>query len=314
MKWMTRFLSLLFLFFTILFSIPATASLSALISIHEGQTDMWEQREKLQDLLHDRFGFEHVQFLVDATPEEIPGRLKKFLEQDAGPDDRRLVWISGLNNRQNDSVCANRSFDTIKSKAASLIMAPACYTDVIALPQGSRHFSITAPVVGKTAARIGRTRAVSAPWIAVLTLPSDNEAVIQGTNALIFEHLNAAAKNHMDPAALLQHIRVKFRWNGSDYTPTLDLFDRGLSRESLRPFGLLKAQRRYQPSKAGVPAQMRKSSFGLYTSPEALDGLSMSVNTQEPVRTLRRNRDDNMRFVAIGADYFGWVKIDDLVE
>lgn len=314
MSQITPLLSLIALFVVALSPLSASASLSALISIHEGNADMWEQRDKLRDLLHNRFGFNDVRFLVDATPEEIPDRLKKFLEEDATPEDRRLVWVSGFNNKQTDSICANSNFDPIQPKAASLILAPSCYTDVIALPQGTRHYSLTAPVIGQTAARMGRTHASTAPWIAVLTLPSVNEAVIQGTNSLVFDHLTTAMRNHLDPAALLRHIRAKFRWNGSNYTPTLDLFDRGLPREALRPFGLLKSSHLDAVTRGGTPARLRAPSFALYTKPDALDGLSMSVNTHKPVRVLRRNRDGDMRFVAIGTDYFGWVKTNDLVE
>jgi len=307
-------LALLVLLGPLVFTKPAAATLSALISIHEGNADMWEQRASIQELLRKRFGFDDVRFLVDATPEETPARLKKFLEEEAGPNDRRLVWVSGLNQRQNSTVCAARNFQTIRPKAASLILAPGCYTDIISLPQGTRHFSMTSPTPESSTARIGRTRATNAPWIAVLTLPSANEAVIQGTNELIFEHLNASSKGHLDPAALLQHLRARFRWNGSSFTPTLDYFDRGLAREQIRPFGINRTRNDHVVFSGGTPVRFRKSVFGLYAKPDARDGLAMTVPSGISVRALRRDRDGQMHYIAVGTSHFGWVKSDDLVK
>jgi len=314
---MTRFIKNLALYVflsPLILAKPAAATLSALISIHEGSTDMWEQRAGIQELLHTRFGFDDVRFLVDATPEETPARLKRFLEEAAGPDDRRLVWVSGFNQRQDSTVCAARNFQTIRPKAASMILAPSCYTDIISLPQGTRHFSMTSPTPETSIARIGRTRATNSPWIAVLTLPSSSEAVIHGTNTLIFDHLNSSTKGHLDPAALLQHLRSKFRWNGSDFTPTLDYFDRGLARKDMRPFGINRTVSTIAVNSGGHPVRFRKPVFGLYAKPDARDGLVMSVQAGIPVRGLRRDRDGQMYYVAVGTSHFGWVKSDDLVK
>ena len=292
---------------------PAAANLSALISIHEGGGDMWQQRGRIQDLLEKRYGFDTVRFLVDATPSEIPSRLQKFLEAPADEDDRRFVWVSGFNQYKDSSVCADKKFQTIRPRATSLILAPSCYTDIISLPQGTRHFSMTSPTPNTQAARLGRTHANTAPWIAVLALPSSNEPIIQGTNSLIFDYLNVAQNDQIDPAALLHHLRVRFRWNGSDFTPQLDLFDRELPRNQLRPFGIENENSSKYASFGGSPNRIRKSQLALYSKPNGVDGLTIAARNN-PVRVLRRDRDGDMRFVAIGTSLFGWVKSDDLVE
>ncbi|NQV98393.1 MAG: hypothetical protein HQ483_01750 [Rhodospirillales bacterium] len=314
MNRVAKYLTLIVATLSLSVSLPAGAALTALISVHEGSRDMWEQRDRIQTLLRQRFGFDEVHFLVDATPAEVPARLKQFLEEAAEPDDRRLVWLSGFADNQETSICAARSFDTIRPRASSLILAPACYTDIITLPQGTRHYGLTAPLPGNSTARLGRTRAADAPWIAVLTLPSTNDAIIHGTNALIFAHLEEAPVDHLDPAALLHHLRVKFRWNGSDFTPTLDLFDRGLDPGALAPFGIRPTAAGPLAAIGGAPGLMRRSSFGLYAKPDALDGLEMSAHIDDPVRVLRRDRSGQMRFVAVGTDFFGWVRTDDLAE
>ncbi len=292
---------------------PAAANLSALISIHEGGSDMWEQRGRIQDLLEKKFGFDRVRFLVDATPAEIPARMQTFLETPAQQDDRRFVWVSGFNRYEDSSVCADTKFQTIKPSATSFILAPSCYTDIISLPQGTRHFSLTTPTPITQAARLGRTHANTAPWIAVLALPSSNEPIIQGTNSLIFDYLNTAQNNQMDPAALLHHLRVRFRWNGSNFTPQLDLFDRGIQRTHLRPFGIRHSQSSNHASFGGLPTRARKSQLALYSKPYGLDGLTIATQNK-PVRILRRDHDGDMRFVAIGSSFFGWVKSNDLVN
>ena len=311
----SKFFTLLAFLSPLMFTTPtAAASLTALISIHEGSTDMWEQRADIQDLLKSRFGFGDVQFLVDATPGEIPERMKAFLEQPADPDDRRLVWVSGFDPHQDSTVCAGGKFQTIHPRTSSLILAPDCYTDIIALPQGARHYAMTAPTQTTRAARIGRTRATNAPWIAVLTLPSENEAVIQGTNDLVFEHLKLAPQMRLDPVALLHHLRTRFRWNGSDFTPTLDLFDRGLSREQLRPFGIAQTAPAQEAIDVGTPRRLRNAFFEIYTKPDASDGGGMSLRADMPVRVLRRDRDGQMRYASVGSSLFGWIKSDDLAE
>jgi len=155
---------------------------------------------------------------------------------------------------------------------------------------------------------------VNAPWIAVLTAPSANEAVIQGANGLIFEYLKSASKNQLDPAALLNHLRLRFRWNGYDFTPTLDYFDRGVPREQLRPFGIFHTQTSQATSEVGLPGRLQKPVFGLFADFVARDGLAMSVEADTSVRILCRDLDGQMRFVAIGDTLFGWVRSDALVE
>jgi len=314
---MNQFITrLAFLFFlsVLILSQPAAAKLSALISVHEGRADMWEQRTRIQELLRQRFAFDEVRFLVDATPEEIPGRMKRFLEDPATADDRRLVWISGFGQQKSESVCAKQKFSPIHPQASSLVLAPRCFTDIVSMPQGTRHFSVTSPTPTTSEARIGRTRSSHAPWIAVLTLPSANEAFIQGTNELVLAHLTTAPKNHLDPAALLYQLRVGFRWNGSDYTPTLDLFDRGVPRQKIRPFGIVQGKAIRQSVLAGSPGRLRTATATLFSEPDAHDGLEIPTRTSNRLRILRYDQDQLMRYVSVGNSFFGWVRSDDLAN
>ena len=291
---------------------PATAGLQALISLHEGSGDIWERRVAIQELLRGRFGFDEVRFLVDATPGEVPSEIRDFLEAPHEPGDRRLVWISGLDRADGGSICGSQQFKPIRPTAPSLILAPTCYTEVIAFPQGSRHYGVTAPDRDRAEARIGRTNAGDAPWIALITLPSARADFVVGANSLVYEHLKRAASGLLDPAAILQTIRTRFRWNGADFTPSLDLYDRGVGRSDIRPFGFVKGLAESPDILLARRATARTPMLDLYPRPEIGDGAAISLPGETPVQILRGDRDGHMRFVAIGARLFGWVKANDL--
>ncbi len=291
---------------------PAKAGLQALISLHEGSGDIWERRLALQELLRGRFGFDEVRFMVDATPGEVPGIIRDFLEAPHERGDRRLVWISGLDDAEGGAICGGQNFRPIRPIAPSLILAPTCYTRTIALPQGSRHYGVTAPDRDRADARLGRINAGDAPWIALIALPSARAEVVAGANTLIYEHLKQAASGLLDPAAMLRTLRTRFRWNRADFTPTLDLYDRGVGRAEIRPFGFIKGVEENPNIRPARTARARTRVLDLYARPETGGGAAVSLSGETPVQVLRSDRDGQMRFVAIGARLFGWVSANDL--
>ncbi len=291
---------------------PAKAGLQALISLHEGSGDIWERRVALQELLRGRFGFDEVRFLVDATPGEIPDKVRDFLEAPHEQGDRRLVWISGLDHADGSSICGSQKFKPIRPAAPTLILAPTCYTQTIAFPQGSRHYGVTAPDRERSEARLGRINAGDAPWIALITLPSARADFIAGANTLVYEHLKQAASGLLDPAAILSSLRTRFRWNGADFTPSLDLYDRGVGRSEIRPFGFVKGLAEGADIRLARTAKALVPVLELYPRPETSGGAVISLSGQTPVQILRSDRDGHMRFVAVGTRLYGWVKANDL--
>jgi hypothetical protein len=290
----------------------AKAGPRALISLHDNGPLTWDQRVSLQSSLRERFGFEETRFLVDATPDEVPAAVKQFLEEAPDENDHRLVWVSGLNRRHARSICPDASFAPIQPTAPSLILAPACYGDALILPQGTRHFSLTAPDASSSAARIGRTRATDTPWVALLSLPGDGKRFIQGADRMIAEHLSKAPVRTLDASNLLHLLRAQFRWNGSSYTPSLDVFDRGIDRDQLYPFAIDHRRRQISSNHQGRRVEMRGNSLALFDRPTPKRGPGIVLDRHESVRLLRQGRDQSMRFVVVDNRYYGWVKTDDL--
>ena len=290
----------------------AEAGPRALISLHDNGQMTWEQRVSLQTSLRERFGFEETRFLVDATPDEVPAAIRAFLEEATDENDHRLVWVSGLDRRNERSVCPDASFAPIQPTAPSLILAPACYGDALMLPQGTRHFALTAPDASTRAARIGRTRATDTSWVVHLSLPGDGQRFVQGADRMIAEHLSKAPVRTIDASSLLHLLRAQFRWNGSSYTPSLDVFDRGIDRDQLYPFAFDLHRRHISAKHQGRRVEMLGPRLALYDRPAPKRGPAIILNNRESVRLLRQGRDASMRYVVVDNRYYGWVKADDL--
>lgn len=297
---------------SIVLSGEASAGARALVSLHDNGDMSWSQRVALQDSLRQRFGFTETRFLVDATPDEVPFHVKQFLEEGADENDHRLVWVSGLSREHGpaDSICPAPGFEPIRAAAPSLILAPACYADVLLMPQGARHFGITAPSAGAETSRVGRIRAADAPWLAHLALPSDGPRFVGGADGMIQRFLSRAEGETLDAAALLHLLRSEFRWNGSSYTATLDLFDRGVERDALLPFAMSAHSR---PVLRGRALAVRKPDLALYARPAPKAGAALHLRAGERVRVLRQGRDKSLQYVAAPGGIFGWVRTDDLV-
>ena len=289
----------------------AEAAPRALISLHDSGQLTWEKRVSLQESLRKRFGFMETRFLVDATPEEVPEAIKSFLEEAPEEYDRRLVWVSGLDRRHDLSVCPSPDFEPIRPLAPSLILAPACYGPALMLPQGARHFSLSTP--GRdTEARIGRIKAGDAPWIAHLTLPSDAKRFVQAADTLIEGHFSQGPGGALDAGRLLHLLRARFRWNGSRFTPSLDVFDRGVTAQALYPLALDTDQRHSWEGRHGRQIDVHGPALALYDRP-ALDAPPvLTVPRAETIRLLRIGADERMRFVTVDGKYFGWARADDL--
>jgi|GEM_PF-3570209 len=291
----------------------ASAGARALISLHDNGDMNWSQRVALQDSLRERFGFTETRFLVDAMPDEIPSHVKQFLEEGADENDRRLVWVSGLSRDHGPaaSICPAPGFAPIRPTAPSLILAPACYGDVLLMPQGARHFGITEPSVSRETSRVGRIRAGDAPWLAHLALPADGARFVTGADGMIQRFLGRPDGDTLDAAALLHLLRSEFRWNGSSYTATLDLFDRGIERDELLPFALGAHSR---PVLRGRTLAIHKRELALYARPAPKAGAALHLRAGERIRVLRQGRDKTLRYVAAPGGIFGWVRTDDLVD
>lgn len=284
----------------------------ALIALHDNGQLTWEQRVTLQASLRQRFGFSETRFLVDATPDEIPMAAKRFLEETPDEDDRRLVWVSGLDRRHDMSVCPGADFEPIRPAAPSLILAPGCFAEALLLPQGARHFGISSPAIKTSTARVGRIKAADAPWIAHLALPADAKRFVQAADTLIAEHLANGPGGGLDAGGLLHLLRARFRWNGSSFMPSLDVFDRGITATALHPLAL-DARRRYSwEGRHGRRIAARGAGLALFDRPAMDAKPALVVRNPAAIRLLRTGADERMRFVTLGGNLFGWARADDL--
>ncbi len=291
---------------------PASAEPRALIALYDSGQLTWERRVALQEALRRRFGFAETRFLVDATPDEVPAVVKRFLEDAPGEDDRRLVWISGLDRRHERSLCPDPDFTPIRPAAPSLILAPACFATALLLPQGARHFAISAPDSKTLEARIGRVSATDAPWVAHLALPSDNPRFVQAADTLIAEHLANGPGGSLDAGELLHLLRARFRWNGSDFTPSLDVFDRGITAKAIHPLALDARRNHSWEGRHGRRIEPRGATIQLFDRAATDAAPALVVRHPATIRVLRNSADERMRFVTLGGKLFGWARTDDL--
>ena len=291
---------------------PADAQSRALISLHEAGQMTWEKRVTLQERLKKHFGFDEVRFLVDTTPNEVPAAVKTFLEETTEENDQRLVWVSGLDKPDNRSICPDTTFDPIKPSATSLILAPACYSNAISIPQGARRFSLDSPQIYNTTARVGRVQVSDVSWLAHLSLPADGVQFVQDVDTIISKYLSQGSSANLDPATLLNLLRGGFHQNGSNYTPSLTLFDRGIDPEDLHPFTF---NVKHKPSWLTHHAQkidVQLNELPFYDHASDKSGSAVVLYKPGTVHVLRHGRNKDMQFVAVNARYFGWVRKNDL--
>jgi hypothetical protein len=296
-----------------LYPMSAKAGTEALISFHGTDNGSWERRFAIKELLSGHYGFDEVNILTDATAEEVPNLVRKFLEAPRRNGDKRFVWVSGLQGAQGKTVCPSLNYAPVQPAAPSLILAPNCYLGSIRFPQGARHYSLTTPKLHRVSARLGRIDASDPAWVALLTLPVGNNRFITRADTLVFNKLTAGKeKGVMDPNQILQTLRSDFRWNGSSYTPTLDLFHRGTELDQLGPFGFLQGDTAQPRLDRIKPTKRRIRKLSLYPTSFGHRGSAIVVPGTEPVRVLRSDRTGGMRYVTIGDNLFGWVPSHDL--
>ena len=294
---------------------PAFGAGEALVALRDSGAETWRRGGRIQDLLLERYGFTKVQVLVNATTREIPERVRTFLERPAGPDDRRLVWVSGLGRGDPESPCPPPNAGAVEPATATLIVAPACFGDLFPMAHGARHFGITTPV-GQGAQRryrieLGRRVPVpdDAP-LAVLSLPSDGPPFVDRGDSILMEAL-AAGNGALHPAGLLKTLRHRFTESGSGYTPTLDVSapwvawePSVLAAEGEAAGGGLEV--------AGRAARSKFASFALRRSPDGDADAALRLPAGVPVRVLREDGSGRMVYVAAAGRFYGWVKADDL--
>ena len=290
----------------------AKAESRALISLHEAGQMTWEKRVTLQEKLKNQYGFDEVRFLVDTTPNEVPAAVKTFLEEPTEENDQRLVWVSGLDKPGNRSICPDTTFDPIKPSATSLILAPTCYSNAISIPQGARRFSLDSPQVYNTTARVGRVQVSDVSWLAHLSLPADGVPFVQDVDTIISKYLSQGSGANLDPAKLLNLLRGGFHQDGSNYTPSLTLFDRGIDPEDLHPFTFNTNQKPSSLTRHAQKIDVHLNELPFYDHASDKSGSAVILYKPDTVHVLRHGRNKDMQFVAVNARYFGWVRKNDL--
>lgn len=288
------------------------SGIEALISFHGADDLSWERRAAVQDLLRRDYGFDRLRVLVDATAEEIPVKVRQFLEKPAGPGDRRLVWVSGLIGGTGKTICPAPDAAPVRPAAPSLILAPDCYASLIRFPQGARHYGMTAPSYSARTARLGRTDAADPAFIGFLNLPQGEARFITGADALIFDVLKTNGKAGLiDPGRLLARLRAGFRLSGTAYTPSLDMFFQASETHVPHPFGFARGA----PTETGLRrlsrVDHRAAALRVHDRPNG-NAPALVIRKPGPIRVLRSDRSGAMRYVAIGKDLYGWVRRHDL--
>lgn len=284
----------------------ALAASEALITLRDSGAEGWRRQGRAQELLRERYGFDKVHVLVNATPDEIPARVRAFVESPGDARTHRLVWISGVAPGDPASPCPSPEWQALTPGAATLILAPGCFADKIVLAPGSRHFEITSPApTGQP--RFARPGA-SVP-LAVVTLPSDGPRFVDRADDIVLDLLGRGGE--VSPARLLAALRHDLDADGSDYTPVLDATADLATQTLLAPVEIASVA---DPAAdwAGHPARARFLAFDVRRVPDPAADPALRLPATTPLRVLRRDRGGHMVFVNAAKRFYGWVAADDL--
>lgn len=292
---------------------PARAGGEALVGLADIGAEGWARDRQVREILADGLGFAAVQIAIDATPGELPERVRAFLSRAAAPGDRRVVWISGPSAAAGSaSPCPAADMPRIVPRAAALIVAPDCYAEFLALPPGALHLGLR-----DAAAPIAATGIDAAPPVVLVTLPADTAEAIRRADAIVLDALRAAAGGAMTPALLLQRLRYELRVDGSGYTPSLEASaaEAAWSRRYLtppRPGG----DTAWRPAGAagfeGRLARPRAGRIELFATADATAPPVLSLAGRQAVTVLRTGPGGTMGYARVPGALFGWVKLDDL--
>ena len=289
----------------------AVAAAEALIALRDSGADGWRRQGRAQELLRQRYGFDKVHVLVNVTPDEIPARVRAFVERPGDARTHRLVWISGVAAGDPAGPCPSPDWRPVSPAAATLILAPGCWAETIVLAPGSRHFEITSPAPARRPrfARPGKARPGAAVPVAVVTLPSDAPRFVDRADDIVLGLL--ARGGEVSPARLLAALRHGLDADGSDYTPALDVTAGMATRAVLASAGTGAAT---DPAadRAGQPTSARFLAFDLRRVPDPAADAALRLPAAMPLRVLRRDRGGRMVFVNAAKRFYGWVAADDL--
>ena len=284
----------------------ALAASEALIALRDSGAEAWRRQGRAQELLRELYGFDTVHVVVNATPDEIPARVRAFVERPGDARAHRLVWISGVAPGAPASPCPSPDWQAPSPGAATLILAPGCFADKIVLAPGSRHFEITSPAPTH---RTGFARPGAPVPLAVVTLPSDAPRFVDRADDIVLDLLGRGGA--VSPARLLAALRHDLDADGSDYTPVLDATKGLATRTLLAPTGTATVA---DPAAdwAGHPARARFLAFDVRRVPDPAADPALRLPATTPLRALRRDRGGRMVFVNAAKRFYGWVAADDL--
>lgn len=295
---------------------PALAGGEAFVGHGDGAEGAWGRDIAIREALETQLGFETVRMNTDSIPKELAGLATAFLEQPGKPGDRRFVWISGP-AKGADSPCPSQKALTIKPATAALILVPDCYAEFIALPPDALHISLRdIPAIAPDS--LAETK-VTTHSIVVVTLPSDNVAVIAAANKIVLSLIKSTSAIGISAADILQRLRHDLREDGSDYTPSLEATPAHaawssrylVASEELPENPVIETQTKTVTAPDRWPS---KSQIALFTVPSSQGKAedAIWIYGKEPLTVFRFARDGEMSYVRTRNGLFGWVKTDAL--
>lgn len=295
----------------------AAAGGTAFIGLADAGQPSWGRDLAVQEALQTGLGFDEVDLNANTTPGELAAGAAAFLARAGAPGTRRLVWISGPASGP-DSPCPATDAPLFRPAVPAVVLAPACFGDVLDLPVGALH--LTLREMRPDAARRLTDRNAQGVETVFIALPDDNNAVIEAANAIVLNTIAEAGRtgsSHLSPLVLLQRLRLELRIDGSDYVPTLDAFPRtaAWSRHYLAPVA---AAPRPAVRPGAVPPPRFDSRrpamhpVALYSRPGATAVAAVTVDGRAPFDFIRRSRDGRMGYVRTVEGLFGWVRSDAL--
>ncbi len=210
-------------------STEGLAQAEALLMLGVGGDGDFSRSLAAQDMLERRLGFDEVRVLMDVTRAEAVKEARDFLERPARKTSRRLVWLSGVVQGRHDSLCPEASEAPIHVKAMSMVLAPGCVADVIAMPASAIHVSRTSPNLKELTRRMLDNRHVAGRGpktaVAVVRLPSGKPLSVIHADDAVLNVIRGGREIGLHPLSLLDALKTRFHHQVPDvtYRPAMDI-------------------------------------------------------------------------------------------
>jgi hypothetical protein len=311
----SRKIFLLTLFISVFGLLPgeqAQAYSEALIALQFSEGGLYRRAARIEKVLKEGYRFNRVRIVLNADEDALAASVRKFAAQPAISGERRFIWISGVDSRRADVPCPEYAFGPVEPRTALMMIAPACFRTLIALPTGIRHSEFAPSWIdpGRTPKPV--KLAMSAGVFVFIGSPEDHPNSIEAADRAIMRRLLEGSGGPLSAYVLYETLRARLATGDSDFTPFLEvshpkaawatnLFGGNLAGP---PAPAISAP---PPNTMAPDRRIISRRFRLYRTPD-ISTTALSIFEAGKSVTVKRNDvSGTMAYVETEDGYYGWI-------